>query len=127
MNTYSNKVLLLLSCLWLALAFSACSSTQATGGGASSNNNKTAANTSASGGDSIGVPECDAYLQKYESCLNDKVPESARAMLRTSFEQTRNSWKTTAATPEGRAGLAQACRAADDAAKQSMSAYGCKW
>lgn len=120
MNTHAKKVLLLLSCLVLALAFGACaSSTQATSGA------KT--NADAGSGDKIGVAECDAYLAKYEGCLNDKVPESARGALRSSLEQTRKSWRDIAATPQGRAGLAQACRTADEAAKQTMSAYGCKW
>lgn len=118
MKTHANKVLPLLACLALALMSGACaSSTRATG----------ATKADGAGGERVGVAECDAYLEKYEGCLNDKVPEAARAMLRTSFEQTRKSWKEAAATPEGRTGLAQACRTADDAAKQSMSAYGCKW
>ncbi|HZT57013.1 MAG TPA: hypothetical protein VFA21_00160 [Pyrinomonadaceae bacterium] len=116
MNAHTQKFLLLLSCLLLALALGACaSSTQATSG------------TTAGSGDKIGVAECDSYLEKYETCLNDKVPESARAMMRSSFEQTRKSWKDLAATPQGRNGLAQACKMADDSAKQAMSAYGCKW
>ncbi len=118
MNAHTKKFLLLFSCLVLALAFGACaSSTHATGG----------TTTGAGGGDKVGVAECDSYLEKYEGCLNDKVPESARAMMRSSFEQTRKSWKDLAATPQGRSGLAQACRMADDTAKQTMSAYGCKW
>lgn len=118
MNAHTNKVLLLISCLALALFAACASSTQATGGKSSAG---------AGGGDKIGVAECDAYLEKYEGCLNDKVPESARAMMRTSFEQTRKSWKDLAATPQGRASLAQACRMADDTAKQTMTNYGCKW
>ncbi|HYX43221.1 MAG TPA: hypothetical protein VE821_16055, partial [Pyrinomonadaceae bacterium] len=97
------------------------------------NTNKTAtantANTTASpatpSGDKIGVAECDDYLAKYEACVNSKVPEAARAQLKASFEQTRKSWQSLAATPQGKAGLAQACKAAHDAAKQSMAAYGC--
>jgi hypothetical protein len=117
MNKHTQKFLLLLSCLLLALALGACASaTQATSG-----------TTAGAGGDKIGVAECDSYLEKYETCINEKVPESARAMMRSSFEQTRKSWKDIAATPQGRSGLAQACRMADDTAKQSMSTYGCKW
>ena len=73
----------------------------------------------------IGVEECDDYIAKYEACLNSKVPAAARATMKSSFEQTRESWRKLAATPQGKAGLAQACKAAHDAAKQSMAAYGC--
>jgi hypothetical protein len=89
--------------------------------------NTSATTTTASTGGKTGVAECDDYLEKYEACLNAKVPEAGRATLKASFETTRKSWNTAAATPEGRAGLAQACKAAKDAAKQSMAAYGCSW
>jgi hypothetical protein len=119
MNEHTQKFLMLLSCLLLALAFGACaSSTGATSG---------TTTAGSGGGDKIGVAECDTYLEKYEACLNDKVPESARAVMRSSFEQTRKSWKDLAATPQGRTSPAQACKMADDNAKQAMSAYGCKW
>ncbi len=95
---------------------------------ASSNTSTTTTTkTQNTGGDQIGVAECDDYLRKYESCLSDKIPEAARASLRSSLDATRASWRSAAATPEGRAGLAQACRAARDAARQTMSAYGCQW
>ncbi|HEX8071531.1 MAG TPA: hypothetical protein VF546_16375 [Pyrinomonadaceae bacterium] len=81
--------------------------------------------TAAPAGDKIGVEECDDYLAKYEACLNSKVPEAGRAQLKSAFDQTRKSWQGLAATPQGKQGLATACKAARDAAKQSMAAYGC--
>jgi hypothetical protein len=77
--------------------------------------------------DAIGVPECDTYIQKYEACIDAKVPEVARASVKSAFDQVRASWKTAAATPEGKAGLAAVCTQAMDTAKQSMGAYGCEW
>src|SRR5215210_6762868 len=50
------------------------------------------ATTTASTGGTTGVPVCDEYIEKYEKCLNDKVPEAARAQLRTSLETTRKAW-----------------------------------
>jgi hypothetical protein len=85
------------------------------------------ATTTVSSGGTTGVPVCDEYIEKYEKCLNDKVPEAARAQLRTSLETTRKAWKDAAATPQGKAGLAQGCQAALNTAKQTMSAYGCNW
>jgi len=80
----------------------------------------------ASGGQ-IGVPECDEYLTKYESCIQGKVPESVRATFSQSMAQMRDAWKQAAATPQGKQGLAMGCKQALDAAKQAMSAYGCAW
>jgi hypothetical protein len=75
----------------------------------------------------FGVPECDEYMNKYLACIDSKVPEQARAMVRQQLETTKAQWKQAASTPEGKQGLAMGCKAATDAAKQAMSAYGCTW
>ncbi|GMV31892.1 MAG: hypothetical protein AMXMBFR59_40170 [Rhodanobacteraceae bacterium] len=75
--------------------------------------------------DSIGVPECDNYITKYMACVSGKVPEASRAQLQASLDQMREAWKQAAATDAGKASLAQACTAANDAAKSSMTAFGC--
>lgn len=91
------------------------------------NDNKGGSTTASTSGDKIGVAECDEYLDKYEACISSKVPEAARAQLKSSLDTTRKSWKEIASTPEGKSGMAVTCKTAMDAAKQSMSAYGCTW
>lgn len=59
----------------------------------------------------IGVPECDDYIKKMEACLATMDP-AAKPAVESSFKQTRESWTQAAATPEGKAGLAQGCKAA---------------
>ena len=66
-------------------------------------------------------------MRKYLACVDSKVPEAGRAMMRQSFEQTKAAWKQAASTPQGRDGLAAACVQAEAAAKQAMGAYGCTW
>ena len=75
--------------------------------------------------DSVGIPECDDYLTKYQACIQSKVPEAARATLIQSLDQTRAAWRTTLAAPGGKDSLAAACKQMRDAARASMSAYGC--
>jgi hypothetical protein len=75
--------------------------------------------------DSVGVPECDDYLNKYQACVDSKVPEAARAALKQSLDQTRGAWRTALANPGAKEGLATACKQARDATRASMSAYGC--
>jgi hypothetical protein len=75
----------------------------------------------------FGVPECDEYFRKYLACINDKVPEAARATVRQSLEQNRAQWQRAAETPEGKSALASGCTQATAAAKQAMTAYGCQW
>jgi hypothetical protein len=101
----------------------------ATNAGNSAATNSAAKNSNAStaSGDKIGVPECDDYIAKYEACVNSKVPEAMRATVRAQLDTARNSWRQLATTAQGKAGLAQACKAAHDAAKQSMTSYGCSF
>jgi hypothetical protein len=113
-------------CLMLGMLLMACGGgTETTNSGTSTNS--ASSNTSTASGDKIGVPECDDYIAKYEACINAKVPESMRATVKSSMETARKQWKDLAATPQGKAGLATACKAATDAAKQATSAYGCAW
>lgn len=88
---------------------------------------KADASTAASAAGEIGVPECDNYMTKYRECIESKVPASVKDTVRQSLDQATSAWKQAAATPEGRATLAQACTAATEAAKASMQAYGCSF
>ena len=85
-----------------------------------------AASSTVADGD-FGVPACDSYMRKYMACVDSKVPESARAMMRQSLDQTKAQWKQAASTPQGRDGLKMACEQAEASAKQAMSMYGCTW
>ena len=75
----------------------------------------------------FGVAECDDYMTKYLACVDSKVPEAARAALRQSLDQTKAQWKQAASTPEGKSGLAMACKQMTETAKASMTAYGCSF
>jgi hypothetical protein len=75
----------------------------------------------------FGVPECDSYMSKYRACLDSKVPDSAKAMLKTTLDQTAAAWRQAAATPQGKAALAQSCAQQETLAKQTLAPYGCTW
>lgn len=128
-------------CVMLGLVMLACggaadnANTVVTNTNTATNKNATttttpAANTSgttASTGEKVGVAECDDFLAKYEACVSGKVPAAAQATFKTSLETWRSSWKKLAETPQGKAGLATACKAAADQAKTSLGSYGCTW
>lgn len=77
---------------------------------------------------SVGVSECDDYLNKVTSCLNSKVPGASRQDIADGIEQTAATWRQLASTPEGGAALASACTQALDSARSSMgSTYGCSF
>ncbi len=119
----------------VALALFACAKTENT-----SNTNSNAATTgakstgtpattttssSASADDKIGVPECDDYIAKYESCVRSKVPEAMRSQLESSLKTARENWKKAAENAQSRGTLAAACKQASDAAAASMKTWGC--
>jgi hypothetical protein len=74
----------------------------------------------------IGIPECDEYVTKYMKCISDKVPASARKTMNEAMDQTIKAWKEAADGP-ARDGLATACKAAVDAAKEATKSMGCEW
>lgn len=133
-----KRITLVILAAAFAVVLVACSKTENT----SNSNSSTAANksagtsgtsttsttsTAASSGDQIGVPECDDYIAKYESCLRGKVPEMARAQLESSLKTARENWKKAAENTATRGTLAAACKQASDAAAASMKAYGCSF
>jgi hypothetical protein len=96
-------------------------------GKAATNTAATPAATVAAAGDKIGVPECDDYLAKYETCVSSKVPAAARAQYESTLAQTRKSWRDLAANPQTKASLAQACKQATESARASMKSMGCEF
>lgn len=84
-----------------------------------------AATPTTAGGDKIGVPECDDYLAKVDACITGKVPEATRATFKAAMDANRKAWQQAASTPQGKAGLAAACKQATEAAKASYKTYNC--
>ncbi len=76
---------------------------------------------------SIGVPECDNYLSKYERCIADKVPSDRKKAFEDALGRTRTTWKTLAANPGARPGLPQACSLALQTAQTTLKHYACSW
>jgi BRCT domain type II-containing protein len=120
-------------CVLCAFVLIGCSKTDtmSNSNSTTSNSNKTTTttttSTTSSTGDKIGVPECDDYLAKYEACVNGKVPDMARAQFNSAMKTTRDAWRKAASTPEGKAGLAAACKQATEQARTSMKSYGCEF
>jgi hypothetical protein len=81
------------------------------------------ANMSAS--QEIGVPECDAYIKSYESCLNDKVPEDKRDALRSTLDDQRKKWQDAVGSGTDAKQIADQCRSAVADATTKMGEYGC--
>lgn len=76
-------------------------------------------------GEQIGVPECDNFLNAYESCISTKIPEAQRAQFQTLMANWRADWKKLAADPQTKAGLPLACKNHLATARTQMKSYNC--
>lgn len=124
-----SKSLMLMLCLLTGLLLLACAKTENTNQTANTNTATppaaSPAATIAASGDKIGIAECDSFIDSYEACVRDKVPEMARAQFNSTLAQWRRTWREQAANPQNRPVLVQACKTQLEAARQSMKAYNC--
>jgi hypothetical protein len=81
--------------------------------------------TTTTSANAVGVPECDDYLNKYETCVKEKMPEAARAATLESIKGMREQWKKLADNPVTKGSLAQVCTQSKETTKTAMAAYGC--
>ena len=88
---------------------------------------KSAPTAPSASADAIGVTACDEFLTKWEHCLATKVPAETQEQVRVALDATRDGWKRAAATPNGKSGLAEACKSAAELAEMQVAAYGCTW
>jgi len=123
-----TKTLLIFAVLCAAILIGCSKTEMSNSNSMADNSNKSMASSgTTASGDKIGIPECDDYIAKYESCVRGKVPEAARAQLENSLKMARDNWKKAAENAQSRGTLAAACKQASDAAAASMKAYGCTW
>ncbi len=113
--------------LLLVIAALGCQSKSETAAPAAPATTPVASTTPVAAPGETGVAECDDYLRKWDACLATKVSGEAREQVKVALDATRDAWKRAIATPEGKAGLAAACREATEIAKMQVSAYGCSW
>lgn len=89
-----------------------------------------ATKTETASADSVGVPECDEYIKKYEACLL-KIAQKAPQIepdLKKAFQTQRDGFKQAASNPSSKAMLPGQCKQLIETAKQSYSSvYACEW
>jgi len=132
-----SKFFLLMVCILTALLVLACGaptnrnadapSTATSPAAAGTPSTTTNRNDNASGGEKVGIAECDNFITAYETCVSSKVPEATRANLKASVTTWRTEWKKLADNPQTRGTLAAACKTQRDATITAMKAYNCAW
>ena len=95
----------------------------------SANTTTGTAKTDIAANSKIGIPECDHYVEKFEACVNTKVPEGQRANFMSSFNSMRESWKAIAVAdnPQAKTALAAGCKQSLEASKKTMISFACAW
>ena len=66
----------------------------------------------------IGVADCDEYINKYSACIA-KMPPESKATAEAGFKAQVDAWKSSAATPEGKAMLKTMCKPTLDSLKNN--------
>ena len=129
-----SKSLLLMLCLLTGLLVLACAKSDtnhnaaapgATNSAAPAGTPASTTDTSASAGEKIGIAECDTFLTAYESCVNSKVPDAARAQYRTAIHTWRTEWKKLADNPQTRGTLANVCKTQMETARTQLKSFNC--
>ena len=72
----------------------------------------------------LGVPACDAYLDELARCIH-RMDRAAQPAARKLLDDQRRAWAASARSIDANATLAQACKAAADAARSATSGIGC--
>jgi hypothetical protein len=87
----------------------------------------TTATPAAASADSVGIAECDEYLNKVQTCVNSKMPDAQKPAVTAALNASRASWKQANAQPAAHDSLVNACKQALATAKQSYGAMGCSF
>jgi hypothetical protein len=74
-----------------------------------------------------GVPACDDFLKKYESCLTSKVPAAQKATFQGQLDQMRKAWSDAAKAPGVTETLESSCKQSAEQMKTAMSGFGCSF
>lgn len=75
----------------------------------------------------VGVKECDEYLDRYQQCVETKVPKAERGSFEEAIRFTREAlYEAYMRKPDGGAALAKQCKEMHAAARAAMAQFKCK-
>lgn len=79
------------------------------------------------GDEEVGVAACDAYADRYRTCIAERVAAGEQDRHRQVLQAQLASWLAAKADPELAPALDEECAAAAVAARASTRALGCVW
>jgi hypothetical protein len=79
----------------------------------------------------VGVPNCDAFLTRYEACINTKMPQNVRALHQKEVDQWRKRWiEAGTKDPSFKSsplGLGEVCKNTQTLATPMVEVFGCSF
>jgi hypothetical protein len=82
--------------------------------------------TAGSDADRIGVAECDAFIDAYETCRSTKMPLTARVNAELNIDLWRKQWREILTQdPQAQEKLTSICKLQREKAKEATKEYGC--
>ena len=83
--------------------------------------------STAASAQNVGVPVCDDFIAKYDTCVTTKMPAAQQATFKGQLDQMRKAWADMAKTPQGKTQLEQMCKMQAEQMKTAAQAYGCSF
>jgi len=76
----------------------------------------------------FGLPECDTFLTKYLSCVEERVPADQRGRFEDELRENRTRWWKLAEMQQGTVAVGLACRIFAESKKTDLAVdYGCEF
>ena len=74
----------------------------------------------------IGIPECDEFVAKYETCIAEHVPDAKKKEYQENIDAWRSIWRDMAAKSNDKATLAAACKRKVEQAREALKSFNCE-
>ena len=121
----SRKTLLILSLL-CAVTMAGCVRSPRTANNAPTANSNVAKSGTVAHAEEIGIPECDEFVAKYETCIADHVPDAKKKEYQENIDAWRSIWRDMAAKSNDKTTLAAACNRKVEQAREALKSFNCE-
>ena len=120
------KKSLLILCVLCAAMMVGCFKSQMTSNNqASTANGNSADSAPVASAEKIGIPECDEFVAKYETCISDHVPAAQQRQYRENIQAWSKLWRQRMVSSTPRDVVVAACKRHIIASRDSMKSFGC--
>ena len=83
--------------------------------------------SSSSSGKTTGIPECDDFLNKYETCVRTKFPAAVRPAMMKAITKMWDTYRKLGSRASTRKAMGKSCARTKTTMAKSMARYNCTW